>query len=213
MIDLEAIPRFVILTEGEGFKGESWTTQCEVIQQEMLGGQAPDEKPVPEEIVAGHQAPPFDFFGFGQEESGPIAPNNANNAPDEEQNPTNEQNFNAANRDIWPAVLPALEQINIPQNPKGPQPNGQNLPVVGIMMDIDLSEAVEDPQEVIFHPTQGVEQVAAPDEEGDLVQVNEQEEDNLVEEEQLLPAINNPAQEEIVVALAVLNGPAQNFLA
>jgi hypothetical protein len=44
---------------------DSWTVQCEIIQQLMLGGQAQDEDPIPPAPEDGHQLPPA-FFGLGQ---------------------------------------------------------------------------------------------------------------------------------------------------
>ena len=46
VVDLESIPQFLVLTEGEGFQGESWTVQCEVLQGQLLGGLPQDEDPV-----------------------------------------------------------------------------------------------------------------------------------------------------------------------
>ena len=31
VIDYESIPQFLVITEGEGFQGESWTVQCEIL--------------------------------------------------------------------------------------------------------------------------------------------------------------------------------------
>jgi hypothetical protein len=44
---LEEVPQFIVFSEAEGFVGDSWTVQCEIIQQNMLGGQAQDEDPIP----------------------------------------------------------------------------------------------------------------------------------------------------------------------
>jgi hypothetical protein len=43
---LEEVPQFVVFSEAEGFFGDSWTVQCEIIQQNLLGGQPQDEDPV-----------------------------------------------------------------------------------------------------------------------------------------------------------------------
>lgn len=45
--DYEAVPKFLVLTEGEGFHGDSWTVQCEILQGNLLGGFAQDEGPAP----------------------------------------------------------------------------------------------------------------------------------------------------------------------
>jgi hypothetical protein len=44
---LEEVPQFIVFFEAEGFIGASWKVQCEIIQQNMLGGQPQDEDPVP----------------------------------------------------------------------------------------------------------------------------------------------------------------------
>jgi hypothetical protein len=38
VVDYESVPQFIVMTEGEGFQGESWTVQCEILQGELLGG-------------------------------------------------------------------------------------------------------------------------------------------------------------------------------
>jgi hypothetical protein len=64
--DLQDIPHFIVLTDAEGFQGESWTVQCEIIEQQVLGAVAADE-----EVIRVHDAhgnpPMFDFFGLGQQ--------------------------------------------------------------------------------------------------------------------------------------------------
>lgn len=45
--DYEDIPQFHVLTDGEGFQGESWTVQCEILQGQLLGGLPQDEDPAP----------------------------------------------------------------------------------------------------------------------------------------------------------------------
>jgi hypothetical protein len=35
--DLREVPYFLVLTEVEGFQGESWIMQVEIVDQEMLG--------------------------------------------------------------------------------------------------------------------------------------------------------------------------------
>ena len=37
--------------------------QCEILQNNLLGAELPDEEPVPNQPIAGL---PFDFFGLGQ---------------------------------------------------------------------------------------------------------------------------------------------------
>lgn len=43
VMELEDVPQFTVLTDGEGFQGLSWTIQCEVLQQHLLGGLPADE--------------------------------------------------------------------------------------------------------------------------------------------------------------------------
>jgi hypothetical protein len=62
---LEEVPQFIVFSEDEGFAGDSWTVQCEIIQQNMLGGQAQDEDPIPPAPEDGQQLP-LVFFGLGQ---------------------------------------------------------------------------------------------------------------------------------------------------
>jgi len=47
VVDYKSVPRFLVLTEGEGFQGESWTVQCEILQGNLLGGLLADEELVP----------------------------------------------------------------------------------------------------------------------------------------------------------------------
>jgi len=83
VIDYESVPQFVVMTEGEGFQGESWTVQCEILQENLLGGMAADDDPEP----GPHNLPPggpFDFFGFGQQGPGTVNPpphQNGSNPP------------------------------------------------------------------------------------------------------------------------------------
>jgi hypothetical protein len=42
--NLQDIPYFLVLTEAEGFQGESWTVQVEIVEQEMLGALPADDE-------------------------------------------------------------------------------------------------------------------------------------------------------------------------
>ncbi|CAD6342100.1 unnamed protein product [Miscanthus lutarioriparius] len=56
----------------EGYEGESWTMQCEILQHKNLGGGPFDEEPVPPPPE--DMGPPlYDFFGLGQHVLAPIA--------------------------------------------------------------------------------------------------------------------------------------------
>jgi hypothetical protein len=62
---LEEVPQFIVFSEADGFIRDSWTVQCEIIQQNMFGGQAQDEDPIPHALEDGQQLP-LVFFGLGQ---------------------------------------------------------------------------------------------------------------------------------------------------
>jgi hypothetical protein len=62
---LQEVPQFIVLSMAEGFQGVSWTVQCDIVQQFMLGAQPQDEDPVPPYPHDGHQLP-VEFFGMGQ---------------------------------------------------------------------------------------------------------------------------------------------------
>lgn len=64
--DLESIPQFIPFTDAEAHEGDSWVIQCEVLQQQLLGGGPPNEDPMlDQQQIQGQQ--PFDFFGLGQQ--------------------------------------------------------------------------------------------------------------------------------------------------
>jgi hypothetical protein len=65
-----SVPYFLVLIEAEGFQGESWTIQVEIVEQEMLGALPAYEEPVP--VLHENGNPPmFDFFGLGQQGQAP----------------------------------------------------------------------------------------------------------------------------------------------
>lgn len=45
--DLVDVPQFIVLTDGEGFQGFSWTIQVKIMQQELMGALPQDEDPIP----------------------------------------------------------------------------------------------------------------------------------------------------------------------
>jgi hypothetical protein len=62
--NLQDVSHFIVLTDVEGFNGESWTIQCEILEQEMLGQLPADEDPIL--VLAENGQPPlFDFIGLG----------------------------------------------------------------------------------------------------------------------------------------------------
>lgn len=66
VLDLESVPQHIILSDAEEFQGESWTVQCEIINDDLLGGLPPDEDPLPDDPP--NLDAPFDFFGHGPAE-------------------------------------------------------------------------------------------------------------------------------------------------
>lgn len=123
-----------MLTEGEGFHGESWTVQCEVLQGNLLGRLPLDEvqAPGPDDFPPGG---PFDLFGLGQQGPSPVAfppvndqqhmgpnpfqggPRNQNNEPMEAKNvwdawPDNEQVIPGLNLNIL-AEVPQHLDLNV----------------------------------------------------------------------------------------------------
>jgi hypothetical protein len=62
---LQEVPQFIVFSVAEGFQGVSWTVQCDIVQQFMLGAQPQDEELVPPYPHNGHQLP-VEFFGLGQ---------------------------------------------------------------------------------------------------------------------------------------------------
>jgi hypothetical protein len=59
--NLEDVLRHLVFSETEGFIGQSWTVQHEIIHQIMLGAQPQDEDMMPSEDPMADE-PPFDFF-------------------------------------------------------------------------------------------------------------------------------------------------------
>lgn len=43
VIDLPSVPKWLIISEGDGMQGETWTVQCEVVHRTMLGELPQDE--------------------------------------------------------------------------------------------------------------------------------------------------------------------------
>lgn len=108
VVDLESVPEFIVMTEGEGFLGQSWTIQCEIIQHEPLDVMPADEAPFPD--VGGGPNPPYDFFGFGQEGMPPFHQEQAEQEDNAEDN--KQDNFLGQ----W-LVLGARPQNEVPAVP------------------------------------------------------------------------------------------------
>jgi hypothetical protein len=45
--DLQEVPLIIVFTEAEGFNGQSWTIQCKILEQELLGQLHVDEDLAP----------------------------------------------------------------------------------------------------------------------------------------------------------------------
>ncbi|TVU18871.1 hypothetical protein EJB05_34988, partial [Eragrostis curvula] len=71
VVNLTSIPKWIVISEGDNFEGDTWTVQCEVIQRKLLGQQAQDEDPVPVHNPDVDLLE-FDFFGYGQMEPGHV---------------------------------------------------------------------------------------------------------------------------------------------
>ena len=130
--DLEALPHFSIFSDGIGHESNSWTVQIEILQNENLGLGPQEEEHVPAPPDDG--PPLFDFFGLGQQVLAPVAQH------DEEQANVLEQE-QQQQWPAWPEVLP-VQQIDL----NLAQPEG--------LVDLNEAPVVDDPQEVIIHPTQ-----------------------------------------------------------
>ena len=61
---LQEVPQFIVFLVAEGFQGVSWTVQCDIVQQFMLGAQPQDEDPVPPYPHGGHRLQ-VEFFWNG----------------------------------------------------------------------------------------------------------------------------------------------------
>jgi hypothetical protein len=118
---LEEVPQFIVFSEAEGFAGDSWTVQCEIIQQLMLAGQAQDEDPIPPAPEDGHQLP-LAFFGLGQ----PLPPAGLDlNFPPEPEGgvlPAQQDDLGQGEWDQW-----IVNEQHIQQDLQPPLPNEQHI--------------------------------------------------------------------------------------
>lgn len=95
VLNLESVPQWIVISDGDNFQGESWTVHCEVISQVMLGQIAQDEDPIPEQEDIGDHMP-FDFFGFGQQANGDLM------APFFHEDGNEGDGADAAEWGVWP---------------------------------------------------------------------------------------------------------------
>lgn len=85
--NVQGVPQFIAYSDSRDLNGESWTIQCEVVQQVQLGDEPPEEDPLPDELEL-EDIVPYDFFGLGQ----PVIQQNQNGQEqDQNQNQGNQQ--------------------------------------------------------------------------------------------------------------------------
>jgi hypothetical protein len=145
--DFTDVTHFIVLTKSEGFQDESWTIQCEILQQELLGGGPANEEPIPV-LEPNGQPPLFDLFGLGQPGQPPFNSGMANN---EEENDNN-ADIGDLELDLnpLPDAAPAVELDIQPEEPEeqlilnlNMEPDGELLAdlVVGYLVGfLDLND-------------------------------------------------------------------------
>jgi hypothetical protein len=62
VVDLASVPHFIVFTDAEGYAGDKWTIQVEIMQHEHLG-EGPPEDPIPVQ-AEGDGPPQFDFLAL-----------------------------------------------------------------------------------------------------------------------------------------------------
>ncbi|GJN16246.1 hypothetical protein PR202_gb03292 [Eleusine coracana subsp. coracana] len=65
VLDITLVPKWIVISEGDGMQGETWIVQHEVVHRTMLGNVPQDEDPIPAHDDNVDQQP-FDFLGFDQ---------------------------------------------------------------------------------------------------------------------------------------------------
>nr|TKW08979.1 hypothetical protein SEVIR_6G061100v2 [Setaria viridis] len=93
VVDLSEISWILVCSEGEGFEGNSWTVQCEILQYRLLGAGPADEDQPPNANDVDPML--FDFFGYGQ-------PTNAGNGDGNQMNNLNVAEGPAPHWGLWP---------------------------------------------------------------------------------------------------------------
>ncbi|KAG2597833.1 hypothetical protein PVAP13_5KG278800 [Panicum virgatum] len=145
VVELAEIPWFIVCSGVEGFVGESWTCQCEILQANHLGGGPPDESPPlggPDDIQPNF----FEFFGFGQ----PIGHNDgpANNGQDQDNQAQTQENpqVKADNWDHWPNQIDQEQAVAAGNNNANlvDVPVVVALPAQGNNLGLDLNQALEE---------------------------------------------------------------------
>jgi hypothetical protein len=167
VIDLESVPQFLVITDGEGFQGDSWTVQCEILQGQLLGGlpQDEDQAPGPDDFPP---AGPFDLFGFGQFGPEPFGPPNQQDDADQPENGIPGHGF-----------VEPVEQLEQADGPLNDPQAGMEVPDLNLnvnpdaLLALDLNEPA-DMEEMIVDP---IFIGPPPPVDEEFVQVNEEEED------------------------------------
>jgi hypothetical protein len=127
--DLQDVPQFLVLTEAEGFQGESWSVQVEIVEQEMLGALPADEELVLEPNVQGNLVP-FDFFNLGQQ------------GPPPQQNQNQNLDLNAFGEDGAQGGQNQIEfDLNIEAVVEGDEAEFNDF--LDFMMDVQHSEMMQ----------------------------------------------------------------------
>nr|TKW29201.1 hypothetical protein SEVIR_3G380600v2 [Setaria viridis] len=178
VVDLTEIPWFLVCSEGEDFKGNSWTVQCEILQYRLLGVGPEDENQPPDEVDP-HM---FDFFGYGQ-------PSNAGNhnmpgampvhAPAQQwglwpEGPQGQNNAPFIGPQLPPEVpivqaLPANQEQQVP-----PQDDNHDALVQEVNpngLDFDLNMALDDDLGGIDNLIQAADNQGADDPMEDNMQI------------------------------------------
>ena len=157
VVDLEDIPHFSVFSDAPGHQGHSWTVQCEILQHENLGHEAPEEELVPQLPEDGGPML-YDFFGLGQQVLAPILPNEDNNNWQQQgeqlQGNQQQQDFQEGGPQQqqlpgwgeWPPQQP-IQQLQL--NLAGP---------AAVVQDLNDLPMQDDPMEMVIDPAQGFEQ-------------------------------------------------------
>ncbi|RLM75080.1 hypothetical protein C2845_PM15G01530 [Panicum miliaceum] len=116
----------VSLMQSEDFQGESWTIQCEVIHDDLLGGLPPNEDQMSVDPL--QRDAPFDYFGHDQVGPGPVDDEQGGDLANAPQNQVGAaQNEANADWELWPDSQPNLA-LNLAVPPPNPELDLNELP-------------------------------------------------------------------------------------
>jgi hypothetical protein len=112
------VPHSIVLTDTQGSQSQSWTVQCEILQQHLLEVLPHGEDPVPPQLDNG-QPPLVDFFGLGQLGASPFLHHHEHENEDQEL--VGWDDWAQQNPDAAPAAIQEEDQFvqvdNIDQVP------------------------------------------------------------------------------------------------